>query len=148
MTMLWVNEAIERLPALGYRTRITVCAAAAAGIPVLLVLSQGQIGPAIAAGAGALWFLLCVHRLLLPLRDLARALDACVEAAPAQGSEATPEGDEMERMMTNADRISELLQAAMNRELSAMIARTSPDSAAPGEMSEQNPRRAATNSRG
>lgn len=125
MTMLWVNEAIERLPPLGYRPRIIVCAAGAAGIPLLLLLGEGRIGPAIAAGVAALWFLFCMHRLLLPLRDLANALDAC---APPNNADAPRELDEVERMIAATDRMSELLQAAMSRELGAVMAGAKPSS--------------------
>lgn len=139
MTMLWVNEAIERLPPLGYRTRIIACAAAAAGIPLLLLLSEGRIGLAIAAGVAALWFVFCTQRLLLPLRDLASALDACAGAMPARTADAPRELDEIERMIAATDRISDLLQAAMSRELGAVMAG--------GETSSlvQNPRSALAN---
>jgi len=99
--MLWFNDAVDRLPMMGFRTRIVACAAAAAALPFLPLAAGGTPGAILAATlVGMAWFLFCISRLLLPIRDAASALQACAEGRPLP---ALPfqQDDEIGRMAAN-----------------------------------------------
>jgi EAL domain-containing protein (putative c-di-GMP-specific phosphodiesterase class I)/HAMP domain-containing protein len=132
MTLLWINDASDRLPAMGFRTRIVACAATAAAIPLALLAANRGTPAMILAGAalGALWFVLCVFRLLLPIRDAARAIEACAEGEPMPDM-AVQQDDEIGTIAANVRRIADRLgtsavmpeRAALERDLRRAIDR-------------------------
>lgn len=99
--MLWLNEAVDRFPAMGFRTRIVACAAAAAALPFMPLAAGGAPGAILAATlVGMAWFLFCITRLLLPIRDAAEALQACADGRPLPAFSSQPD-DEIMRMTAN-----------------------------------------------
>lgn len=113
MTMLWLNQTMERTPDMGFRTRILCCAATAAAIPfMLLATSPGGSGMILTGAAVAtLWFLFCLSRLLLPIRDTARAVAACAEGRPLPDLSWQQE-DEIGRMAADIRLIADRLDSA------------------------------------
>jgi EAL domain-containing protein (putative c-di-GMP-specific phosphodiesterase class I)/HAMP domain-containing protein len=55
-----------------------------------------------------LWFLFCIARLLMPIRDVANAIDACADGQPISNI-AGQQDDEIARMATNLGRIADKL---------------------------------------
>jgi EAL domain-containing protein (putative c-di-GMP-specific phosphodiesterase class I) len=117
MMMSWLIG--ESRSPLGFRGRIVAAAAAGAAVPLATLAASigtplAHPGATLAATAVvAAWFLFCVSRLLSPIRNVARALDACATGAtlPKSAESADQPDDEIGHMLAAIRNVAEQLNA-------------------------------------